>query len=179
NDTVTSSGAGNGGLRVQRLATDTQSAATPLNSTVSEGIAYGMMIAVYMNDRPLFDGLWTYEKGHRNGNGLMNWAISATGTTTGMGAATDADEDMAFALMMADKQWGGYMNDALFQVNAVWNFEIWESKLLRNGDTWGDWNNLNISYFAPAYYRLFKLIDTDTTHKWDDVIKTSYDTLMA
>ena len=178
-ETVTADGAGSGGLRVQRLASDTQSASTPLNSTVSEGIAYGMIIAVYMGDKALFDGLWAYEKGHRNANGLMNWAVSSSGSVTGMGAATDADEDMAFALIMADKQWGGYMNDALNQVKAVWNNEIWESKLPRNGDGWGDWGNLNISYFAPAYYRIFKQIDTDTTHKWDDVINTAYDTITA
>ena len=40
----------------------------------------------------------------------MNWYIAADGSgpvTSGTGAATDADEDMAFALVMADKQWGG------------------------------------------------------------------------
>jgi endo-1,4-beta-D-glucanase Y len=132
-----------------------------------------------MGDKTTFEGLWNYEKQHLDMNGLMNWAISATGTTTGMGAATDADEDMAFALAMADKQWGGYTSAALAQIKAVWNFEIWESKLPRNGDGWGDWNNLNISYFAPAYYRIFKMLDTDSTHKWDDVITTVYDTLKA
>jgi len=175
-ETVTSNGAG-GALRVQRLATDTQGASTPLNSTVSEGIAYGMMVSVYMNDKATFDGLWSYEKMHRDPRGLMDWAIAADGKPVGTGAATDADEDMAFALMMADKQWGNYMSDALSQVNAVWNNDIFDSKLPKNGDTWGDWGNLNISYFAPAYYRLFKQIDTDATHKWDDVIKTVYDTL--
>jgi endo-1,4-beta-D-glucanase Y len=30
------------------------------NDTVSEGIAYGMLIGVFMNDKPLFDALWTY-----------------------------------------------------------------------------------------------------------------------
>ncbi len=84
---------------------------------------------------------------------------------------------MAFALLMADKQWGGYASVALTQIQAVWNHEIWDSKLPRNGDGWGDWNNLNISYFAPAYYRLFKTVDTDPSHKWDDVVKTSYDTI--
>jgi endo-1,4-beta-D-glucanase Y len=179
NETVTSNGAPQGALRVQRLPSDPVNMSTPLNSTVSEGIAYGMMIAVYMGDKALFDGLWAYEKAHRNGNGLMNWSVSASGQVVGEGAATDADEDMAFALIMADRQWGGYMSDAMFQVNAVWNHEIWESKLVRNGDGWGDWNNLNISYFAPAYYRLFKQIDTNPDHKWDDVIKTVYDTILA
>ena len=28
------------------------------NDTVSEGIAYGMLFAVYMGDKATFDGLW-------------------------------------------------------------------------------------------------------------------------
>jgi endo-1,4-beta-D-glucanase Y len=180
-DTVTSTGAG-GFLRVQRLATDLVDASRPLNSTVSEGIAYGMLIAVYMGDQTVFDGLWKYEQAHLDMNGLMNWAIDASGNTTGTGAATDADEDMAFALVMADRQWGGkgslsttYLDAAKTQIQAFWNNDIYQSKLPRNGDGWGDWNDLNISYFAPAYYRVFKAIDGNAA--WDDVIKTVYDTI--
>ena len=76
-DTVVSDGKGN--LRVQRLASDTQSDLTPLNSTVSEGIGYGMIIAVFMGDKPTFDGLWAYERQHLDEIGLMNWAVSASG----------------------------------------------------------------------------------------------------
>ncbi|MDP9151430.1 MAG: glycosyl hydrolase family 8, partial [Myxococcota bacterium] len=39
-----------GGFRVQRPESN--------NDTVSEGIGYGMLIAVSMNDQPRFDGLW-------------------------------------------------------------------------------------------------------------------------
>jgi endo-1,4-beta-D-glucanase Y len=181
-DTVTSNGA-NGFRRVQRLATDPVNNSTPLNSTVSEGIAYGMLIAVYMGDQALFDDLWKYEQRWTNANGLMDWAINAAGTArTGTGAATDADEDMAFALVMADRQWGGrgtlersYIDYARTQIQAIWNFEILEGKLLRNGDGWGDWNNLNISYFAPYYYRVFKQVDGNAG--WDAVIETVYDTI--
>src|SRR5688572_21819010 len=54
-DQVTASGAG-GFRRVQRNGDPTLQP----NSTVSEGIAYGMIIAVYMNDQALFDDLWSY-----------------------------------------------------------------------------------------------------------------------
>ncbi len=33
------------------------------NDTVSEGIGYGMLIAVNMNDKTLFDDLWAYAQG--------------------------------------------------------------------------------------------------------------------
>jgi endo-1,4-beta-D-glucanase Y len=182
-DTITSEGAG-GARRVQRLASDPVNQYTPAGSTVSEGISYGMMMAVYMNDRPLFDDLWNYSQKHLNGNGLMNWSITADGMgTPGVGGATDADEDIAFSLVMADRQWGStgalnYLNLAKSQINNIWNHEIIDSKLAGPGDSWGPtnlWNHINISYFAPAFYRIFKQIDPG--HDWDAVIKTTYDTI--
>jgi endo-1,4-beta-D-glucanase Y len=178
-DTVTAQGAG-GHLRVQRPA---EPGLEP-NSTVSEGIAYGMLIAAYMADQALFDELWKYERMWLDDNGLMDWYINAAGTDrAGTGAATDADEDMAFALVLADRQWGGrgtldrsYLEDAKDQIKRVWDHEIYEGKLPRAGDHWGDWNNVNISYFAPAYYRVFAQIDGNQAG-WDAVLKTVYDTI--
>ena len=86
------------------------------NDTVSEGIAYGMMIAVYFDDKPLFDGLYKYWTSHVATNGLMTWCIPAGGGSCSAsgGTATDADEDAAFAMLMASKQWpsGGYAGTA-------------------------------------------------------------------
>ncbi len=198
-DLVTSNGAG-GFQRVQRTASDGlgQNGATPANSTVSEGIGYGMLIAVYMGDptsHTLFDNLWKYEQLHLDGNGLMNWSIDATGNTTkgsdgttvGGGAATDADEDMAFALVMADKQWGGmgtlsksYSAYALSQIQTIWNHEVYNSNLAGPGDSWGPTNlfsDINISYFAPAYYRVFQALDSSHAAGWQAVTQTVYDTI--
>src|SRR6185436_20633953 len=62
---VTSDGA-RGFLRTRRPDTpDGQS-----NSTVSEGIAYGMIIAVAMDDQPMFDAFWRYALCFMNENGL-------------------------------------------------------------------------------------------------------------
>jgi endo-1,4-beta-D-glucanase Y len=64
---VTASGAG-GNLRVQRdKATD--------YDTVSEGIGYGLLLAVYFNDKATFDGLYKYCKAHQNVFGLMHWMV--------------------------------------------------------------------------------------------------------
>ena len=180
---VTSDGAG-GFKRVKRPA----EAGLEVNSTVSEGIAYGMTIAVYMNDQPLFDDLWKYSLAHTwNGTILMNWYISSSGmlgsNPSGNGAATDADEDMAWALVMADKQWGGqgslsksYLDYAKQLLNDIWVNEIHDSKLPKNGSSWGDWNSLNISYFAPAYYRVFAKV-TGKAEWGGDVVKCVYDTI--
>jgi hypothetical protein len=187
-DLVVSDAGAGGFQRVQRTSTgqfpDGVSASTPANSTVSEGIGYGMLIAVYMGDHTLFDNLWKYSQLHLDGNGLMNWSIGADGKSTpGMGAATDADEDIAWALAMADKQWGSsgslnYLNLAKTQIANIWNHEVYDSKLAGPGDGWGPtnlYNNINISYFAPAYYRLFKQLDG--SHAWEAVTQTVYDTI--
>jgi endo-1,4-beta-D-glucanase Y len=176
NDLVTSDGAG-GFRRVKRPAEP----GLNVNSTVSEGIAYGLLIAVYMDDQPLFDDLWKYSLAHTwtyqgPGGGenvqtiLMNWYIledgnvasQANGGTDGWGAATDADEDMAWALIQADKQWGGqgslsksYYDYAKQMLGDIWRFEIDQGRLPKNGSGWGGDSNLNISYFAPSYYRVF------------------------
>jgi endo-1,4-beta-D-glucanase Y len=136
------------------------------NSTVSEGIAYGMMIAVAFDDQPLFDALWQYASCFLNENGLMCWYIAPDGSRAlGTGGATDSDEDMAWALVMADRQWGGrgslsetYRSHAQRQIERVWRFEVDHANfpdMLLPGDEWRGRNVFNPSYFAPHQYRLF------------------------
>ena len=83
---VTTSGAG-GYRRVMRPEEN--------NDTVSEAIGYGMLLAVYFDDRTTFDGLWNYAKLHHDPNGLMHWQIDSSGNVIGENAATDADEDLS------------------------------------------------------------------------------------
>ena len=181
---VTSDGAG-GHLRVKRMPTDS---GLDMGSTVSEGIGYGMLIAVYMNDQNLFDELWKYEQQWLSQYGLMDWYIKGDGSMRlGQGAASDADEDMAFALLMADRQWGGsgtlgdsYLNVAKNQIQKIWDHEVHEGKLLKPGDSWmlqDPWTLVNVSYFAPSYYRAFATATGNMG--WNDVISTSYDTMNA
>jgi len=175
-DTVASDGA-NGFRRVKRPNDQGLEA----NSTVSEGIGYGMLLAVYMNDQTLFDDLWQYEQQHLGQYGLMDWNIKADGSGPadgGVGPATDADEDMAFALLMADKQWGGqgklaknYIDIAKDTITNVWNNEIFDYKYLKPWPT-ADSSTINLSYFAPAYYKAFKA--AGDTNAWDSVVTALY-----
>ncbi len=68
---ITSDGA-NGYLRVKR------DYATYFD-TVSEGIGYGMLLAVYFDDKATFDGLYRYATVHANSNGLMHWKVDRYG----------------------------------------------------------------------------------------------------
>ena len=157
-----------GGLRVQRPENN--------NDTVSEGIAYGMEMAVYMVDKATFDGLWAYAKARRDGKGLMNWHYDANGGVVGNGAATDADEDMAFALVMADKQWGGYSADANALIGAILASEVDGSNNLRPDDS-GSTQDSNPSYFAPAYYKVFAAYTGQS--RWNQVVDAVYTKLNA
>jgi hypothetical protein len=175
---VTSSGAG-GHLRVRRP----NSPGGEVDSTVSEGIAYGMMLALVMDDQPLFDELWSYSQLWLDANGLMHWYVNAAGTMPlGTGGATDSDEDMAWALVMAARKWGGagalssaYLDLAKAQIDRIWRHEIDHTRgdLLLPGDMWGSNIVFNPSYFAPNEYRVFGLV-TGNVDGWNRVIDTGY-----
>jgi len=148
------------------------------NDTVSEGIGYGMLIGVYMNDKPMFDALWSYAKSHFDGNGLMNWNINSGGGTAGSGSATDGDEDMAWALIMAGKQWNSatYTNDASTLIRNLKAHAL-DGNTLKPGDAFGGASQTNPSYFAPSYYRAFARVTGDSG--WMAVVDQSYTILAA
>lgn len=152
--------------------------------TFSEGIAYGMLLASYAADQPLFDGLWNYYKAFKNGKGVMHWKIQGCNTVNQQNGATDAELDAAYGLYMAHKQWGSavsgknYLQDGKDLINAIMNYEVNQSNWnLTNGDGWGATDCFNPSYFAPAYYKVFKTITGDT--RWDNVYDRTYVLLNA
>ncbi len=58
----------------------------------------------------------------------------------------------------------------------MWNNEIFDYKYLKPG-AWGDNSATNLSYFAPAYYKLFAKVDTANAMNWMNVVTTMYDVL--
>jgi endo-1,4-beta-D-glucanase Y len=151
------------------------------NDTVSEGIGYGMLIAVYVGDQTLFDGLWGYEQSQRTAGTLMNWCIPAGGGSCSAsgGSATDADEDMAFALIEAGKRWGGsYASSASTMIKDIYAHDIdTAAKLPNGGSNFGSGMQTNPSYWAPAYYKVFAGIDT--ADDWNTVANNTYTALSA
>jgi len=139
------------------------------NYTVSEGIGYGMLMAVAFDDRATFDCLWAYYQlgavGNPAGSGLMNWEREGCGATKPNVSypdygASDGDLDVAMALVMADCRWTGYTAQATQVLNAIKQYEVVTSgglSMLKPGDNpyWGGPDCLNPSYFAPGYYRAF------------------------
>ena len=154
------------------------------NDTVSEGIGYGMMIAVYMNDKSLFDGLYTYWKAHAapNTGGLMTWCIPGGSNTCSAsgGTATDADEDAAFAMLMASRQWSGgsYASDATTLMHGVLAADM-SGSYIKAGSNYSNTQITNPSYFAPAFYRAFAAADTSNASAWNNLASGAYTLLNA
>jgi endo-1,4-beta-D-glucanase Y len=158
------------------------------NSTVSEGIAYGMIIAVLCDQQALFDDFYRYALCFENKSGLMDWYIAPDGSRPlAVGAATDSDEDIAWALVMAHRQWGGhgalaepYLALAKRQIERVWECEVDHDlypDMLLPGDDWRGQNVFNPSYFAPHQYRIFAEV-TDNPG-WLRVIDRGYEIVFA
>ncbi len=149
------------------------------SETVSEGIAYGMLLSAYMADKTLFDGFWLYYKDNVNGNGVMNWKINGCSGAKENNGATDAELDAAFALIVADYQWAStgninYKSDATTLITAIKNHEVEANTfVLKPGDQFGGSQITNISYFSPAYFRAFGVFTNDTAF-WNQVASKAY-----
>lgn len=179
NNYLTKSGAPKGTCRIQRGSANSF-------DTVSEGIGYGMLILVLTDNqtntnRHYFDGLFRYYQCYLDQSGLMNWQIDRDGNIIGFNAATDADEDVALALVFAHYQWGSegvinYIEEAKKIIDKIMKYQVEKpSYVLRPGDNFGGSDLTNPSYFSPAWWRIFKDITKDTN--WDKVIDSCYSIL--
>lgn len=71
---------------------------------VSEGQAYGMLIAVAVGDEDRFRAIWDWTKSHlARPDGLLSWRW-ADGAVTDANSAADADLDAARSLLLASKR---------------------------------------------------------------------------
>jgi endo-1,4-beta-D-glucanase Y len=134
------------------------------NKVTSEGISYGMLISAAMGDKPTFDKIWGWANGARNG-GLLGW------DNGGGGSATDADVDIVYALLLADKQWGGYASAAKDLGGQVQSKDV-DGNLFKGGEMFG--GVYNPSYFAPGYLRA---MTTAGAGNWGSVITANYQKL--
>jgi endoglucanase len=153
--------------------------------TTSEGQAYALLRAVYMGDRTTFDQVlgWT-DANLQEDSSLPAWLWGSQGVIDS-NTATDADEQIALALLFAAKQWNdpSYQEQAMRMIQAIWDQEttvVGDRRLLVAGN-WarGDADTstpvLNPSYFAPYAYRIFG--EVDPRHNWMDLVDSSYDVL--
>lgn len=155
------------------------------NETVSEGIAYGMLLTSYANEQNIFDGLWKYYVDNCTQSGVMNWKMEGcTKTVLGQNGATDAELDASLALITAHKLWGSngeinYEEAAKKLIGIIKEREVEKNTyLLKPGDAFGGSNITNISYFAPAYYKVFGQFTNDEGF-WGKVYDKAYEVIDA
>jgi endo-1,4-beta-D-glucanase Y len=163
------------------------------NITTSEGQSYTLLRAVWMDDKPAFDTAfkWTMDNLKRDEDHLFSWLFGEKEDGTygvltdkgGYNSATDADTDIALALIFAHSRWGDpyYLDTATEILKSVWEKEV----LILNDKPYLTANNLekfssqkpiiNPSYFSPYAYRIFAEVDKD--HDWMGLVDTSYEIL--
>lgn len=158
---------------------------------VSEGVGYGMLMAVMMDDQATFDII--YDAAHEYmldpRTGLLNWRVDNTGNITGQSSATDAEEDIAVALIFAQTlvergEWEQhatipYDERATEILDAIYLYEVADGRYLTPGDGWGGQGQeiMNLSYFMPAWYRIYD--DFEGGDRWIAVLDQGYMSLYA
>ena len=165
---------------IQRYASSTGLVESRPGGTVSESQAYGLIMAAGMDDKVQFDKMWGWASSSiQRSDGTFSW-LWEDGQVRDPNAATDADQDIAYALIQAYERWGDeqYRTDALRVLDGMWNELTWLSGGVRYV-TGGNWAKsdpsgivINPSYLSPYLYTVFT--EFDTRHDWNSLVSSSY-----
>ena len=159
------------------------------NICVSEGQGYGMMIVALMagfdsTAQETFDCLYRYVQSHPSTTSpnLMAWMQTRYCRSVDGGTATDGDMDIAYALLLADAQWGRHSNipyrqKALEMITAIRREEINPVTYIimeANAETprSRDYFDMRSSDFMPDHIRAFREASGDPS--WDSVLNNNY-----
>lgn len=141
----------------------------------TEGMSYGMMMAVQMDEKEVFDRLWKYTMEHMYMTegvhaGYFAWHCKPDGTIISHGPAPDGEEYFAMALFFASNRWGdgeGIFNYSK-QARDLLHTCLHKGEDGSEGHTmWNKENKLikfipevefsDPSYHLPHFYELFSL----------------------
>jgi oligosaccharide reducing-end xylanase len=100
------------------------------NDARSEGMSYGMMIAVQLNKKHEFDAIWNWAHTYmlitdpKNPSvGYFAWSMNTDGTPRSAGAAPDGEEYFVMSLYFAAHRWGNG--------KGIYNYQAEADKILR------------------------------------------------
>jgi len=157
--------------------------------TTSEGQAYALVRAVWVDDPETFERVLTWTRRHlqaNNPSALPAWHWSSDlgpiGAIRDANSATDADLWIAYALLLAADAW----NRPAYRARALAMLpRIWEDEVAPLGDRLvllpGPWAlheapvRFNPSYFLPFALRRFAREDPD--RDWSKVLHDGYELL--
>jgi endo-1,4-beta-D-glucanase Y len=159
------------------------------NVSTSEGQSYALLRAFWMRDEETFAHVWKWTKDNLQvprGDKLFSWKWGQKPDNTwgalDQTSATDADQDIVLALLLAHQVWptGNYLDEAKAVLPQIWDRLTLNTPLGRVLLP-GDWPKrgvnftVNPSYFSPLSYRIFAEIDTE--HDWTLLTDSSYEIL--
>jgi len=147
----------------------------------TEGLSYGMMIAVQLNKKDVFDRIWRWSKKylqHQDGprEGYFAWSINPqTMKKNSEGSASDGELYFITSLLFASNRWGNntginYYSEARRILDAMWkkdgtgnihnliNTEYKQISFVPEGDGY-KWTDP--SYHLPAFLEVWALYAKD------------------
>lgn len=159
--------------------------------TTSEGQSYAMLRSVWMDDQETFDLVWRWTKENldRPDDALFGWRWGQRDDDSygylpdgGENSASDADQDIALALILASRRWSdpAYELEAKEVLESLWNVNT----AVANGKRYliaGNWAQnrdeivVNPSYFAPYAWKIFDQVDTQ--NDWNSLVDPAYELL--
>lgn len=171
----------------------------------SEGQAYGLMLAVELGEKAMFDTIESYnynvfDRRNRGASGAPNfmaWIHDPTKADSGNNTdrfpdeafAIDADADRCMALLWADAVWGSsgtinYKQRAITigrDILSICTYQATNNLLYLlsggNAGTLNLQNGFNVSYFQNYLFFKLKQIDTTNSVKYQQLIDGSNDFL--
>lgn len=140
----------------------------------TEGMSYGMMIAVQLDKKDIFDRLWRWAKKnmqHQDGpnDGYFAWSCKTDGTRNSQGSASDGELYFITSLIFASNRWGNDSGiDYLAEAQNILNksmqkigmdrvaplINVEERLITFTPDTWGS-TYTDPSYNIPAFYEVW------------------------
>lgn len=163
------------------------------NDVRTEGMSYGLMIAVQFDRKDIFDRLWRWSKKymqHQSGplKGYFAWSCSTNGNRNAQGPASDGELYYVTSLIFASNRWGNntgidYLAEAKnildcsmqkVGMDRVAPFINIEHKLITfTPDPWGG-GFTDPSYHVPAFYEVWARWANDgRANFWNECAKQS------
>ncbi len=162
----------------------------------SEGMSYGMMMAVQRDRKDIFDRLWLFSKTFMYQSagkyrGYFAWSVSPEGRKNAQGPAPDGEEYFAMALFFASRRWGDGAEPFNYgeQARDILRHCLHQDEGEEGGQPMWDRDNHLIkfvpelpfsdpSYHLPHFYELFAgLADREDRPFWSRAAQSSRDYL--
>ena len=163
----------------------------------TEGMSYGMMMCVQMDQRDIFDRLWLWTKTYMYMDsganaGFFCWSNQTDGTKNSNGPAPDGEEFFAMALIFAANRWEGGREDCEYmrEARALLHTMLHKGENGEGGRAMWDRENDLIrfipevdfsdpSYHLPHFYQLFSLFSNESDRDfWRRAAQASRDYLV-